>query len=881
MATDRPPGWRRLFRLRDRDINRDVDDELRFHLDMRTEEQMRRGLSADDAREATLQRFGDVNRVSAALGVIYRERARSERRRAAAMDAGQDIGYSLRVLARRPLAPLIIILCLALGIGAATTVFSVGDALLLRPLPYPNGSRLVQVGTTRRLDGQLSVGSFEDYAEWRDRQQTFEHIAVYQRSSLPHVTADAVRLVNGASTSASLFGALGVRAAHGRLFTADDDKPGSATVAVVSSAFADQRLGGAARAVGSMLTIGERRVEIVGVIDAAAGYPDGVEVWLSLPRAFDANQRTTRSMELIGALKEGVSLEMARRDLAAISLQVARENPGIDSTVSAGVAPLRDRYVGSARPAFKAIAAAAGLLLIIACTNVASLQLARGSARAREIAVRSALGATRGRVLRLLLTESLILATIGGAAGTGVAYLSSRVVTQSIPARYAAWMTPELDLRVLAATLVVAMITGLAFGLAPAAKLVRRAPARTLHDGGRAGIDPSRLAWQRGFVAVQMALSVVLLVGAAMAATSFSRLTRQEAGFSTANIGMFRVTMRGERYESDERRVTLVDELVAQLRTIPGVESVGAASHVPIADCCSRFGLHVEGESRAPSTERMVTGNVVTPDFFSTLRIPLVGGRMFTAADTRSAPWVVVINETFARELFRGREPLGRTVHIGTRDATVIGVVKDVKQTTMMDGPEPQFYQAQSQAAWDGLTFVLRLREGIEMATVINPARAMLRRLDPVMPLYRTTTLKSVLENALESQRMFRTLLQGVALVALVLAVAGMYGVTSYFVAQRIPELGIRLALGAMPASLMAMILRQGMVLAGVGALFGLSVAVAAAKFLTTMLYGVSPLEPMSYLLAAGLLGCSAIVACIGPALRALRVEPLVALRSD
>jgi ABC-type antimicrobial peptide transport system permease subunit len=277
----------------------------------------------------------------------------------------------------------------------------------------------------------------------------------------------------------------------------------------------------------------------------------------------------------------------------------------------------------------------------------------------------------------------------------------------------------------------------------------------------------------------------------------------------------------------------------------------------------------------------MVTGSVVTPDFFRAMRIQLVSGRTFAANDVRSAPWVVIINETFAHTLFRGREPLGRTVYIGSREATVIGVVRDVKQTTMMDGPEPQFYQTQSQAAWDGLTFVLRLRDGVDPASVIAPARAALRRQDALLPLYRVTTLEATLEQALLSERTFRTLLQGFALVALVLAVAGMYGVTSFFVAQRIPEMGVRLALGAMPASLMAMILRQGLVLAGLGAMIGLSVAAAAAKFLTSMLYGVSALEPPAYLFAAGLLVLSALVACIGPALRALRVEPLMALRSE
>jgi predicted permease len=343
----------------------------------------------------------------------------------------------------------------------------------------------------------------------------------------------------------------------------------------------------------------------------------------------------------------------------------------------------------------------------------------------------------------------------------------------------------------------------------------------------------------------------------------------------------FRLAMRGERDDDPALRIGLVEALEAQLRAVPGVEAVAAASHVPIADCCSRFGLHVEGEPRERANEHMVTGSVVTPDFFSTLRIQFVSGRTFAESDRRGAPWVVVINETFAREYFPGREPLGRTVHLGSRDATVIGVVRDVKQTTLMDAPEPQFYQAQSQAAWDVLTFVMRLRDGTPPATVVTAARSILRGLDPLLPLYRTTSMDQILENALTSQRMFRTLLQGFALVALILAAAGMYGVTSFYVAQRIPELGIRLALGARPGSLTTLILRQGAVLAGIGALAGLAGALVAARLLSTLLYGVSPGEPLTYMFAAGLLGLTTLIACIGPARRATTVEPLVALRSE
>jgi predicted permease len=878
---DRPPGWRRFFRVKDRDLETAIDDELRFHLDMRTEEKVRQGLPEPDARRAALERFGSVETVHNALGTIDRDRARAERRREAVVDLGQDVGYSLRVLLRKPLTSFIIVLCLALGIGSATTVFSVGDALLLRPLPYPNGSRLVQVGTIRGADTRITVGSFEDYADWRDRQKTFDALGAYQRQTHPIVTDEGVQLWAGARLTSSVFAALGIRPLRGRLFTETDDVPGAPLVAVVNTRFADRMLGGVDRAVGSMIRLGERRIEVVGVLATTAAFPEGTETFTNMPVQAVPENRGSRSLEMIGAVRAGVSVDAARRDLAAISRQVARENSGLDSTVSAGVRPLRERYVGSARSAFGAIAAAAALLLVIACANVASLQLARGSARAREIAVRSALGASRSRVLRLLLTESLLLAVIGGAAGIAVALVSTRVVALSIPTQFESWMTPDLDVRVLLAALLISTITGIAFGLAPALRLSRLAPARSLHDGGRGGADVTRLKLQRTFVAVQMALSVVLLVGATMAATSFTRLTTQDPGFTSSDVTLFRLAMRGARYEDDARRIQVIETFEEQMRAVPGVESIGAASHVPIADCCSKFGLTVEGEVRGISHERMVTGNVVTPDFFRTLGIQFVSGRPFAPSDRQGAPRVVIINETFARQFFPGREPLGRTVFEGSNETTVIGVVRDVKQTTFMDAPEPQFYQAQSQAAWDALTFVLRVRDGVQTAPIITEARRIMRGIDPLMPIYRTTRLDRVIENALLSQRTFRTLLQGFALIALVLAAAGMYGVTSYYVAQRIPELGIRLALGAQPGSLMNLVLRQGMVLALIGAFAGLSGAAAAARALSTMLYGVQPDEPTLYLVGVLLLAVTSLAACLGPALRALRVEPLVALRSE
>jgi predicted permease len=496
---------------------------------MRTEEQVRRGLAEVEARRAAVERFGDVDAIQATLGSIDRERVRSESRRAALADGWQDVAYAVRIIARKPLSAIIIVLCLALGIGAATTVVSVGDALLLRPLPYPNGSQLVHVGTLRGATRRINVASFVDFTDWRIHQRTFDAFGALQRQSYALVEGDAIRTASGASATSGVFASLGVRPAHGRLFLPTDDDPRSPEVAIVSATLAGRMFGSVERAVGSRLTLGQQRLEVVGVLDAAAMYPDGVELMTSMPRAPVPEDRDTRSLELIGALREGVTVDAARRDLAAISTRIAREVPGVDSTITAGVQPLRNRYVGTARPAFAAVAAAAALLLVIACANVASLQLARGWARVREIAVRTALGATRERVLRLLLTESLILAVTGGLAGIAVALLSSRVVALSIPTSFAAWMTPTVDLRVLGATLVISGITGVGFGLLPALRLSRLAPARTLHGGARSGMDRTRLALQRGFVAVQMALSVVLLVGATMAATRFTSFDRDRA----------------------------------------------------------------------------------------------------------------------------------------------------------------------------------------------------------------------------------------------------------------------------------------------------------------------------------------------------------------
>jgi predicted permease len=876
--TDPGPAWRRYLRFWGRDVDADVDDELRFHLDMRAEEKIHAGVDPGEARRLAMARFGDVDTVRSALTRIGRGRLRGERRRAAIVDLVQDLEYGVRILRRQRLPALVIVLCLALGIGATTTVFSLGDALLLRPLPFPNASRLVQVGTARLNDNTPGVSSFEDFSDWRDRQRSFAALGAIDREAYVVVTGQAVR-VTGASVTSGVFTALGVRPLRGRLLLSADDSAGAPRVAVVSAGFAARMLSGVDRAVGRTVRLDDRVYDVVGVLDDGAAYPDGTEVWTAMARAPEPSQRNSRSLDLIGALREGGSLEEARNDLAAVSADLRRLYPDMSGNLSAVVRPLRERYVGAARPAFLVLAAAGLILLLIACANVASLQLARTAARTREMALRTALGAARGRLIRLLLTESVILAVVGGAVGVGIALLATDLVTRAIPMRLAAWMTPAVDLRVLAFTLLVSTLSGIAFGMLPALRLAEPAPARMLHGGARAGVDLRRTMLQRGLVAAEIALSTVLLIGAGLAVQSVLRLTRQNPGFDAQGVTTFRIAMQGPRYEAAEARVGLVRDLLERIALIPGVGQAGAASHLPIADCCSRFGLRVDGAAD-PEREIMVTGNVVTPGFFPAVGMELVRGRFLTQADREGAPEAMVINRTFEHELFGGVDAVGRVVHRGSTDAIVVGVVGDVKQTALSDAPEPQFYASHDQMAWDALTFAVRLERGDPGETIAR-IRRNLHELDPALPLYRVAAYPELLERAVASERVLGALLAGFAVAALVLATAGIYGVTSYYVAQRTSEMSIRIALGARPGRVAAMVVWQAGVLAGAGLAVGLAAGVLVGRALSRLFFGVSAMEPMVYGMAVVLLGGTAVVACLGPARRATAASPMAALNAE
>ena len=877
MTNSRMPDWRRFLRFWGRNVDADVSDELTYHIERRTEELVARGVPRDEARRRVLERFGNLDAARRECADIDRGVERAESRRSMLLGLQQDIAFALRIFSRQKLPAAIIVLCLALGIGATTTVFSVGDALLLRPLPYPNGSRLVDIATRSAGGSTTGVSSLEDFLDWEAGQRSFEAMAEFRRSSLVFAGASEAVRVTGASTTAGLFRALGVHALRGRVFRDGDDLRGAAPVAVVSESFTRQRLGGLDSAVGKSIVLSGTSYVVVGVVADGDRFPDGNDTWVPLVRDPHPGSRNSRSYEMVAALKPGTSFEAARADLAAVSAAVTRANPVTDGGTSAVMTPLRDRYVATSRPAFLALVCAAFLLLAIACANVAALQLARASSRAREIAVRTALGAARRRVIRQLLTESVLLATVGGALGVALTFAASGVVMQAIPAHLAAWMAPSIDWRVLAFCLVVSMLSGIAFGMAPAFRLAGVAPAGALR--GRSGLDSRGMTVQRGLVVSEVALALVLLVGATLAVQSVRRLTTLDPGFSARNVLTLRLALQGPRYENARDRVALIEQFDQRLKAIPGVEAAGGASHMPIADCCSQFGFHRPGEpTNTPG--HMVTGNVVTPGFFAALNIGLVQGRYLTDADRNGVPQVIVVNETFANDFMHDPHPVGKTVGLGSSPVTIVGVVRDVKQRSFTDPPEPQFYAANAQMAWDVMTFALRVRDGME-GDVVRAARAAMRDLDPSLPLYRALPLTELLDRAMTSQRMFGMLLGGFAVMALALATAGIYGVASYYVAQRTAEMGIRMALGAKPSQVVAHVVRQGAGLAALGVVVGFGGALLTARALTRVLWGVTAGEPGTYLLGAGLIAATAILACAGPAFRAGRVDPIRALRAE
>ncbi|HEX5438956.1 MAG TPA: ABC transporter permease [Gemmatimonadaceae bacterium] len=875
-----PPAWRRWRPFFRRSAQLELDDELRYHLEMRTADYVARGLSPDEARRRALERLGELKRVRDACLHIDRSRERHMRLIETIATVRNDVVFALRTFRRQTLTAVIAVLCLALGIGATTTMFSVGNALLLRALPFPNGDRLVSLDrfSGREQYSGVAVTSIPDFLEWRARSRAFDAMGIFRPGSMTLGGAEPVRL-RAARVSSGVFRALGLRPVAGRLFAAEDDRPGGPALVLVSRGLAEQQLGGASRAVGQVLQLDGAPYEVIGVLPGDARFPVGVDVWRPLVLDPGAGWGD-RGYEVVAALLPGVTLAQARDDAARVAAEMRRVQPRDDADEHIAVSPLRERYVGAARPAFLLLGAAAVLVFLIACANVATLQLARTAARHSEIAVRTALGASRRRIVRQLLTESMLFAIAGGGLGILLARWGSGIVGGAIASNAAPWMRFGVDGRVLAFTLVASVVAGALFGVVPAMRLAGADPGDTLRSTTRGTARMLRGRLHRVLVVVELALSLVLLVGAAFAVQSFLRLQHIDPGFDARGVMTFQFALQGPRYDSASARALAVERMDEAIARLPGVVAAGATTRIPVGNCCSRFSLNIEGRDFPPGEVPVIPGNMVTPGFLHAMGIPILHGRGFTDRDRAGARQVAIVSETFATTYFPGGDALGKRINMDGALATIVGVAADIKQERLIDGPQAEFYRPYAQHPWDNMTFAVKA-PSVDGTALVRELRAVVHEVDPSLAIYSVHSMDHILARATASQRLYGLLLSVFACVALALAIAGVYGVVAFYVSRRTPEIGMRVALGAEPEAIVRMVVWQGTVLAAAGMVLGLGGAVLAARALSHVLYGVSAGEPLLYAGSAVMLMLTAILATWVPARRASRVDPMVALRAE
>lgn len=887
----RIPGIRRLFRLAGRDIQAEIDDELRFHLETRVDSLARAGLPRDRARREAEREFGDLARARAELETIDRRRVGKVRRAQWWAGLAQDVRHAARGLLRRPGFTAITLATLAIGIGANVAIFTVVDAALLRPLPYAHPDRLVHLWELNANDGSHSEASYPDYLDWVAESRAFAAMGGYQRARFVVTGGDRAEAVEGARVTSSFLDVLGVRPVVGRGFATGEDANATRRVALVSWGYWQRQLGGDRSVIGRRLSLDGVPVQIVGVLPrdfqfAAAGSPDVV-----IPIDDQTPTREARGshwVNVVARLAPGVTREQAQGELSAVMKRLGERYPDSNAQRDAIAIPLRDELVGPVRPILLVLYAAVGLVMLVACANVASLLLVRGAARSRELAIRAAIGAGRGRLVRLLLAETGILAVLGAALALAVAPLAVRLLLVPIPATRLLAMpylaTAAIDARIVWYTLAITAAAALLFGIAPALQLARPSLGDMLKEGGQRGTS-GRAAVRRALVVGEMALTLVLVSAAMLLTRSLAHLMAVDTGFRPEGVLTFRTAVSPVRYPKPEQRVAFYDRLVNGLSALPGVESVGLTTKLPL-DAGNTVGFTVIGEPPLePGREPSASFRTINESYFTALGAPLVRGRFFQPSDAvNPAPgkYVAIVNRGLERALLGGRSALGREVDFGRfGTATVVGVVGDVTIGRLDEPVPPTLYIYHRQDSQRAFAVVVRTRG--DPNAVAEPARRLLASLEPDAPMMQVRSMPTFVETtpSVFTRRYPMLLIGAFAAVALLLAVIGIYGVMSFSVAQRTRELGIRIALGATRREIAAIVVRDAALLALAGAAIGIPLAIALTRLLASLLYGVSSRDPLTYASVSALLFAVAVAASWAPARRATRVDPLEALRAE
>jgi putative ABC transport system permease protein len=807
----------------------------------------------------------------------------------------QDIRYGARMLARTPGFSAAAILALALGIGANTAIFSVVNAVLLRPLPYHDPDRLVKVWmkfTGIGLPNDQNWVSAPEFVDLREMSSGFSHLAAYAAAGYNLTSGGLPERIEGAMVSASFFPLLGIEARLGRVFLPDEEQPGRDSVVLVSHGLWQRRFGANPNLPGTALTINNRSYTVAGVLPRGFQFPDDAEMWTPLafsPQQLSPNSRGSHFLQVLARIKPALTLQQARADMDAVSRRIMERNPQYpykNFNFAVLLVPLLEEMVGDIETALWILMGAVGFVLLIACANVANLLLARASAREREIAVRAALGAGRRRLVRQLLTESVILSLIGGAAGLLLARWGLSVLTTISATVFPRVAGAQLDARVLAFTMLISLATGVLFGLVPALQISRSVTYESLKEGGRSassGLAPLRL--RRLLVVAEVALSLILLAGAGLLMKSFLRLQEVDAGFRPDGVLTLRIALPQARYPQPAQVRTFYRDLLDRIEKLPGVDGAGAVSVLPLGGQSSSGTTTVDSPAVDPqNASPEADWRVVTPGYFRGMGIALISGRYFDQRDIETAQPVAIIDETMARTYWPNQDAVGKRLKRGGAQSTnpwmtIVGVVRHVRHRTLEASSRVQLYWPHTQTPVANMSLVIRSLA--DPRALANAVQKQVLAIDSDLPIYRVRTMLEWMAASVARRRLSMLLLAIFAGAALVLAAVGIYGVMSYSVAQRAHEMGIRMALGATRAHILRLVLGQSLSLAAAGVVAGGAGSLLLMRLISNLLFDVKPADPANLLLVAALLTMVALLASYIPARRATLVDPLNTLRQE
>jgi putative ABC transport system permease protein len=864
--------------LRRSQAEHELDEELQQHIDRQTEQNVRLGMNPEEARLAARKSFGGVE--------LAKDQSRDARGARWIEDLVQDLHYGARMLAKNPGFTLIAVLTLALGIGANTAIFSIVNGVLLKALPYDQPDQLVELWEAPRAGvwGGVSPGAFLD---WKGESASFESLSLLLNIDLNLTGEGEPERISGVKMSAGGLQILRARPLLGRVFAPDEEQPGKDRVIVLTHRLWQRRFGGEATVVGRVIKLSEESYTVIGVLPPNFLPWDSPEFIIpSAVTAEDANQRAAHWLSVFGRLKSGLTVEQARTEVNGVSARLRPFYPPYKKNWVVNIVTMQEYITGDIKPTLLLLLGAVGCVLLIACANVANLLLTRAMARQREMAIRAALGAGRWRVIRQLLTESLMLALIGAALGFLLAFWSVDALSSLTAVNLPRIQEVGLDLRVMGFALCLSLLSGLASGLAPAIQASKPDLNETLKESGRGSQTTFRKKVRNTLIVSEVALALVLLIGAGLLLNSFIRLSNVPPGINIKDALTMQISLPVKKYPDAERRAAFFQRVIERIENLSGIDSAGITGTMPLSGWTKSTTFSISGRREQPESGYMTDFEFCTPGYFRAAGIPLRTGRLFDQRDRPGAGRAILINETLAREYFQNEDPLGKLIHLevfsGKIDEgwEIVGIVGDVRQRGQAQNARPSVYRPQAFSFGSGDGYLVIRTAGSPLAMAESVRKAILE-IDPAQPVANIRTMEDVLSTSVDQRRFILMLLGGFAGASLLLAAIGLYGVIAYGVSQQRHEIGIRIAMGAQASDVLQLVIGQGMKLASIGVGIGLVGSLALTRFLKKLVYGISTTDSATFALIALLILGVALIASYIPARRATKVDPLVAIRYE